>query len=51
MRRHFKTQHPNLAELGANEKRLKAKSLGANLRSEHIYLKPSSSESAAATKI
>ena len=51
MRHHFETQHPNLDELDANEKRLKAKSLGANLRSKHIYLKPSSNESATATKI
>ena len=34
LRRHFGTKHPNLAELDANEKRLKAENLVINLRSE-----------------
>ena len=46
LRCHFETQHPNLAELDANEKRLKAYSLGTNLRSEQNYFKPSSNENA-----
>ena len=50
-RRHFETNHPNLAELNANEKRLKAESLRTNLRSEQNFFKFPSNDSATATRV
>ena len=37
-RRHFETNHPNLAELDINEKSLKAESLHVNLARKNSYI-------------
>ena len=50
LRRPFKTNHPNLAELDTNIKRLIAESLLANLRSEQNFFKLPGNESATATR-
>ena len=39
LRRHFETNHPNLAELDINEKSLKAESLLANFARKDSYFR------------
>ena len=51
LRRHFETNHPNLAELNANEKRLKAESLRTNLCSEQNFFKFPSNDSAITIRV
>ena len=49
--RHFETNHPNLTELNANEKRLKAESLCTNLSFEQNFFKLPSNNSTTATRV
>ena len=51
LRRHFETNHPNLAVLDINEKSLKAESLLASFRSEQNFFKLSSNGSATVTRV
>ena len=51
LRCHFETNHPNLAELDANEKSLKAESVLANLHFEQNFFKLLSNENATATRV
>ena len=51
LRRHFETNHPNLAELDTNKKSLKAESLLANLCSEQNFFKLPGNESVSATRV
>ena len=50
LRRHFETNHPNLAVLDINEKSLKAEILLASLLSEQNFFKLPSNESATVTR-
>ena len=50
-RRHFETNHPNLAELDTNKKSLKAESFLASLRSEQNFFKFSGNESVTAIRV
>ena len=50
LRRHFETNHPNLANLDINEKSLKAGSLLANLCSEQNFFLLPGNENATATR-
>ena len=51
LRRHFETNHPNLAGLDTNKKSLKAESLLANLCSEQNFFKLPGNESVSATRV
>ena len=56
LRRHFETQHSNLTEFDANEKRLNALNLQfvqfqSSLRTDQNYFRPSSNESATPTTV
>ena len=51
LRRHFETNHPNLALLDINEKSLKAESLLASFGSEQNFFKLPSNESATVTRV
>jgi len=51
LRRHFETNHQNLANLDPHEKSLKAESLRVNLCSEQNFFKLSGNESATATRV
>ena len=51
LRRHFETNHPNLAVLDINEKSFKVESLLASLRSEQNFFKLPCNESAIVTRV